>query len=59
MTKGKGGRLVSIRRVNKETGKVETKPYWVDGDEVYEIEKQDPETGEWKQPSIVEDKETK
>jgi hypothetical protein len=45
----KKGHLVYIRKANKN-GDIESKPYWVDGDKVYEIEKQDPETGEWKQP---------
>lgn len=46
------GLLVNIRTVSKN-GNIETKPYWVDGDEVYEIEKQDPKTNKWKPPVIV------
>jgi hypothetical protein len=57
MTEKKKGRLVYIRKVNKETGKIEDLPYWVEGDDVYAIEKEDPETGEWKTPTkSVEEK---
>ena len=57
MPEKKKGRLVYIRKVNKETGKIEDLPYWVEGDDVYAIEKEDPETGEWKTPTkSVEEK---
>ena len=47
----KKGKLVYIRKVNKETGKLEDVPFWVDGEDVYAIEKEDPASGEWKTPS--------
>ena len=57
MVEKKKGKLVYIRKVNKESGKIEDIPYWVEGDEVYAIEKEDPETGEWKTPTKAMDKE--
>lgn len=42
------GRMVWVRKLNPTTGKVEDRAYWVDGEEVFAIEKEDPETGEWK-----------
>ena len=47
------GLLVNIKQVGKD-GNMETKPYWVDGNDVYEIEKQEPKTGVWQPPFIVE-----
>jgi len=42
------GHMVWVRKLNPTTGKVEDRAYWVDGEEVFAIEKEDPETGEWK-----------
>lgn len=44
------GKVVYIRKINKETGKAEDTPYWVEGEDVYAIEKEDPKTGEWQAP---------
>lgn len=41
------GRLVWIRNRNKVTGKLEDTACWIDGDNVYFIEKEDPITGKW------------
>ena len=42
----KKGGIVYVRKINKETGKMEDIPFWVDGDKVYSITKTDPATGE-------------
>jgi hypothetical protein len=41
------GRIVWIRNRNKLTGKLEDTACWIDGDNVYFIEKEDPITGKW------------
>jgi len=51
MAEKKKGKIVYIRKINKETGKAEDTPYWVDGEDVYAIEKEDTKTGEWKTPT--------
>ena len=42
------GRLIWIRKRNPDTGKLEGIAHWVNGDDVFALEKEDPVTGEWK-----------
>lgn len=45
------GKIIYIRKVDKETGKMVEVPYWVEGEEIYAIEKKDEKTGDWRAPS--------
>ena len=42
------GKQVWIRKRNPDTGNLEDVACWVDGKDIFAIEKEDPATGEWK-----------